>query len=343
LKRDDVGLLLQTEEEFFQLEKFGTWRDLVVSPSFLSDEEIDFWTDKSICINLASLQEVAYVLKRHPAAEMSFRLDCTWRQNQRTGIKKRDIGTLAALLATSRKKPFSFHVYSGTGSSLRQMKRSANTTVHFYQKYFSGASAINFGGGFAFDYSAQETSNRKHFDWDGYFCHIAGLLDRARAPQDLLLAFEPGRDILADTGTLYLKIKRIVDEGDLLKLATDGSYVHIPSAGKRRRVHRTIVFSPEMRVRTAADTRRAVLCGCTTLSSDYVIPGVLRVPTNVCTGDIVAVTDVGAYAATQHLEFLNVRPAPEIILDESNQAFLLTKRGAMDDKVRNVLPSPEKI
>jgi len=66
------------------------------------------------------------------------------------------------------------------------------------------------------------------------------------------------------------------------------------------------------------------------------------IPVEIKEGDYVAVQDVGAYGATQHMEFLNKKPCPEIFVD-GEKILLITERGDEADKVRYVLVNPKEL
>lgn len=164
---DKVGVLLQTEEEYHQLKKFDVNARMIASPSFLSDQEIDSWSSKNISVNLASLEEVRYWIKKY-GSPMSFRLDLTFRQNQRTGIKKRQINELVEALNQAKITPKSIHVYCGTGNDIGKVKKYLKKTIKIWHRFFPDVKEINLGGGFGFDY-AEMDNERKHFDWNSYF------------------------------------------------------------------------------------------------------------------------------------------------------------------------------
>lgn len=157
-----IGVLLQTQEEYYHLQKFDVDSSIVVSPSFLSNQEIDFWAEKNITVNLASLEEVRYWINKYNSP-MSFRMDLTFWQNQRTGIKKRQLKELAGLLKKAKITPKSIHVYCGTGSDINKIKKYLNKTIKTYKKYFPDVKEVNLGGGFGFSYE-KTNIEVKHFD-----------------------------------------------------------------------------------------------------------------------------------------------------------------------------------
>jgi len=334
-----IGITIQSEEEHEQVKDLT--ENLILSPSFLSDREIDYWVSKNIPVNLASLEEVEYFIKHNPGLPINFRVDLTPEGKQRTAIKRWQLDKLATLLATNKTNIESFHFYAGTGSSLSKMKRNIDQAFRIYAKYFPAAGSINLGGGFGFDYR-NVPSHKKHFNWQEYFRYLALKCQQFHAT-NLKFIIEPGRDIFADSGELFLKVKRIVDFGTGVKtISTDGSYVYMPSATIRARKHVLNFYDHNFDELAPAKTL-ATLSGCTTLSSDYVFPGTVKIPNRLKSGDYIVVNDTGAYCATQHMEFLNKRPCPEILIKSNDQAYLITKAGKFDDKLRNLLITPEKL
>jgi diaminopimelate decarboxylase len=113
----------------------------------------------------------------------------------------------------------------------------------------------------------------------------------------------------------------------------------MPSAMMRKRQHRTVFLDKSFNELPVSE-RRGFLSGATTLSSDYVYPGSIPIPEQLSPGEYVLVKDVGAYAATQHMEFLNQPPPAEVLVNELQQLQVITERGPADDKVRHVLQEP---
>jgi hypothetical protein len=88
---------------------------------------------------------------------------------------------------------------------------------------------------------------------------------------------------------------------------------------------------------------QAALRGRTILRHDYILPGDCWVPDGVAAGSHLVIMDVGAYCATQHMEFLNVPPAAEVMVDATGCAHLVTARGDEFDKWRHILPEKQEL
>ena len=180
IQKKKIGILLQTREEYIQAKRFNLINNIVVSPSFLSDSEIDFWVKENIVVNLASLEEVKYFVNKFNQAP-SFRIDLTEGSTQRTAIKEYQLFELAAFLRAKGLTPRSLHIYVGTGSSLLKMKRNFEKVIDIYRQYFPETKEINLGGGFAFNY-ADIDPEKKHFNWEEYFKFISRKLQERIIP-----------------------------------------------------------------------------------------------------------------------------------------------------------------
>ena len=73
--------------------------------------------------------------------------------------------------------------------------------------------------------------------------------------------------------------------------------------------------------------------GRSILRNDYVLPGAYDVPPQVGAGGYMLILDAGAYCATQHMEFLNVPPAAEVLVDRHGEPKLITQRGERHGQV----------
>lgn len=342
LTNQRIGILLQSAcaSEYEQLQSFGVQANLMVSPSVLSDEEIDAWVSRGVHLNVASSDEVEYMLTKHAGVPLSFRLDLSkGEKKKRNGIKRGELAALSKRLQQAKVRPHSVHVYLGTDSTLDEMVAGLDEIFRTQQRYFPDVEAINLGGGFGFDYE-KEDPEAKHFAWNEYFAALRTKMMANQVRDDMRFIIEPGRDVFADAGQLLMRVKRVTPHTRKEhNVAVDGSYVLMPSATMRKRQHRTTFLDKNFAELPVSD-RKGYLSGSTTLSSDYVFPGSIPIPAQLNPSDYVLVHDAGAYAATQHMEFLNQPPPAEVLIDAREQLRLITERGPAEDKVRHVLREP---
>ena len=335
-----VGLLLQLPGEYEILRQFG-FDKFISSPGYVSDEEIAFWSRTAYPTFLSSINEVEYALRRN-APTISVRIDSL--DSGKPGIKYGELDQLSALLREYQRDLECFEVYCGSGNSRDDMINVIETMFSIFTKYFPTTRSVNFAGGHGFVYEKWDEAE-KHFDWHEYFQALASAARRARIPSDVRFLFEPARDVLADTGALLLGVKRAVISNPVSRLvATDGTRMLMPSAQLRDRRHNVVFLDADMRELTdETGGTWAALRGRTILRNDYILPGEYPVPAGVDAHNHVVILDVGAYCATQHMEFLNVPPAAEVLVDIDGSAHLITSRGGDLDKWRHLLFSKKEL
>lgn len=334
-----VGLLLQLPGEFEILRRFG-FENFIVSPGHVSDEEIAFWSQHSYPTFLSSLDEVAYAL-RVGAPSISARIDSL--DSGKPGIKYAELDRLARLLREYDRELECFEVYCGSGNSGDEMIKIIETLFTIFTTHFPGARSVNFAGGHGFTYEAWDETE-KHFAWAQYFQALRSVADRMNVPNGVKFLFEPARDVLADTGALLLGVKRGVIATPVSSIvATDGSRMLMPSAQLRDRRHNVVFLNTDMDELDGPTGTLAALRGRTILRHDYILPGEYPVPEGVGPDSHVVILDVGAYCATQHMEFLNVPPAAEVMVDTDGRAHLITAHGDDLDKWRHLLPERKEL
>lgn len=337
-----AGILVQLPAEHAILQRFG-FEKFIVSPGHVGNEEIDFWARTGLPTFLASLDEVRYAL-RTGAPSVSVRIDSL--DSGKPGIKKGELDDLVKLLHEYDRNLESFEVYCGSGNSRDDMVAIIETLFTIYAEYFPHVRSINFAGGHGYVYEEWD-EDAKHFDWGQYLRALREVADRMRVPEHVRFLFEPARDVLADTGVLVMSVKRGVISNPVCNIVvTDGSRMLMPSAQLRDRRHNIAFLDESMRQILPDDITAglyAAVRGRTILRNDYILPGEYWVPGGVGARAYMLVLDVGAYCATQHMEFLNVPPAAEVLMQQDGSINLITSRGGDLDKWRHLLDEKKKL
>lgn len=333
-----AGILLQMPNEYELLTQYGFDR-FIISPGHVSNKELSYWNAKKHLVFLASLDEIAFAIEQN-APTISARIDSL--RSDKPGVKVEQLGQLAQMLKDSGRTLECFEVYCGSGNSLQDMVDIVREIFHMFVKHFPSAKSINFAGGHGFNYELWD-EEKKHFDWNTYFLAIRDLAVEMKIPETVKFLFEPARDVLADSGVLVSSVKRdVVRHSNGHIVVTDSSRMLMPSAQLRNRPHNTVFLDDHFQeITDYKDAGRAKIRGRTLLRNDYPIPGEVTVPAPVKAGDYLLVLDVGAYCATQHMEFLNVPPAGEVIVGKDGQARMISKPGDDADKWRNLLAAPQ--
>lgn len=340
LQSAGVGLLLQLPGEHELLRRFGFER-FIVSPGHVSNDEIGFWARHDYPTFLSSIDEANHWLRSTPAP-ISIRIDSLG--SEKPGIKYAQLEGLSRSLREKRRAVECFEVYCGSGRSLEEMINILEQVFTIFKTHFPEARSIDFAGGHGFVYEKSDESE-KHFDWKQYFAALREIADRVGVPPHVKFLFEPARDVLADVGALLLGVKRDIVTNPINNIVvTDGSRMLMPSAQLRSRRHNVVFLDADMaEIRSDGDDLSAVVRGRTVLRNDYILPGEYPVPRGVAADCYMAILDVGAYCATQHMEFLNVPPPAEVLIDAAGVPYLVTARGDDLDKWRNLLQEKQEL
>lgn len=342
LREAGVGLLLQLPGEYKILRRFGFDR-FIVSPGHVSNAEIDFWSGTGYPTFLASLDEVAHAL-RTQVPSISVRIDSLG--SGKPGIKLGELDRLTSILAKYGRELLCFEVYCGSGNSRDEMVAVIDVMFEIFTEHFPTAKSVNFAGGHGFDYEKWSEAE-KHFDWESYFQSLRRAAERMGVPGHVKFLFEPARDVLADTGVLLLSVERDVITTPVSSIVvTDGSRMLMPSAQLRDRRHHVAFLDGSLKETapdSAADGIMAAVRGRSILRHDYILPGEYLVPRGVDAESYMLIMDVGAYCATQHMEFLNIPPAAEVLLDADGVPQLITAHGDELDRWRYLLPEQQAL
>lgn len=340
LKDEGVGLLLQMPNEFDIITQFG-FDDFIISPGHISDQEISFWNDTKYWTFLGSIDEIKFAIDQK-AESICLRIDALG--SDKPGVKVEQLPQLALLLEESGRDLDCFEVYCGSGNSLADMVRIVKQIFEIHMSHFPTARAINFAGGHGFVYEGWD-QEKKHFDWLSYFQEIRDLASEMGVSPDVQFLFEPARDVLADIGILVAGVKRdLISHSVGNIIVTDASRMLMPSAQMRDRLHNVVFFDSALcEIHAGDESSSAMIRGRSILRNDYVLPRHYDVPKSVGAGDYIVIFDVGAYCATQHMEFLNVPPAGEVLIDREGAAHLVTHPGGGADKWRHLLHEPQRM
>ena len=339
-----LGVTIQCVEENEHLNKLNVNIKKTVSPTHLSEEDMNYFIAEDTVINIGTFGNLVYAINKG-VEKICIRVDLSPEGTQRQGFKPSQFAEIRTLLDKQGKKLHGIHIYPGTKNKLDIHLRYQQKSLECL-KFFPELAEINLGGGFNYDYEA-ENNEDQHFNWDLYFHELKKRVEELGVNPNLDFTIEPGRDILADAGLFLLKINGVEysPNNEFMEVFTDGSYVHMPSATIRARQHKLRFFDNNLNEILVDKIKDPVgmLSGNTTLSSDRVFPGLVTLPANLEEGYFILLEDTGAYCATQHMEFLNKRPAPEVLLKTNGPLVIISEKGHTCDRIRNIPLKPRVV
>jgi diaminopimelate decarboxylase len=296
---------------------------IVYSGTNLNAADFDYLLSRSIHMNLDSLDQLRDLAALRQAGEIGLRLliDDEDRPN-RIGVTTAELPTALEIANQSGMRITGLHMYAGTNTlkawrfiaCLDRMIEASDVLPHL--EY------LDVGGGFGVAY--QEDRSRLDL-------HMLGreVSDRLQAQSQkrgrtIRLIIEPGRLLIAEAGTLLMKVVSVKVRGGRRYIGVDSTVGNIVVES---------VYHPYHRIE--ALTRRGAMleiptdvCGNTTHSRDYLGRN-CRLP-ELLPGDILALHDAGAYGYAMSSHFLN-RPRPAEVVMDGGAFHLTTRRETFDD------------
>lgn len=315
--------------------------------SNVSDDDLRALPDSRIVINVNSMAEIDRVLGLDLLNPIALRVNpdvgaghhadvVTAGDSVKFGIDLAEVDSARMLVEDARRTLVGIHAHIGSGvDSPAPLLDSARALLELAPS-FRKLKWINFGGGISTPYKPGE-EEFPLMEYGAELARLAGSLMRAR---DLTAIIEPGRYLVAQSGTLLARVttKRIsagvewigVDTGfnHLVRPSKYGSYHHIVNASRGT--------NGSLRASWNGDTERddVVVAGNICESSDVFTRTQGKVVTQKLDrtriGDLLAFCDAGAYGFSMASHY-NARLLPAEILIDEDGARVIRERQTFDD------------
>jgi diaminopimelate decarboxylase len=320
--------------------------------SNVSDDDLRAIPYPRIVINVNSMSEIDRVLGVDLENPVALRVNpdvgaghhadvITAGDSVKFGIDLAEIRQARMLVEDAGRKVVGLHAHIGSGiDSIEPLIQSARTLLELAPE-FPNLRWINFGGGISTPYRPGD-SEFPIEEYGAELTRVAGAMLRAR---DLTAILEPGRYIVASSGTLLARTtsRRIsagidwigCDTGfnHLVRPSKYGAYHHIMNASRGSASSLRSSWSG------AAEREEVVIAGNLCESGDVFTRAEGRVQTRtldrVEIGDLLAFCDAGAYGFSMASHY-NARLLPPEILVDGDEVRVIRTRQTMEDLVRGM-------
>lgn len=318
--------------------------------SNVSDEDMRAVGDERIVINVNSMSEIDRYLALGLPNPIALRVNpdigaghhhdvVTAGGGVKFGIDIAEIETARVIVEDAGRKVVGIHSHIGSGvDSFRPLIEAARRLIEITPS-FPHLRWINFGGGIGTPYRPGEPD----FPIDDYGRELTAVGERMLRARDLTAILEPGRYIVAQSGTLVTRVtaKRVSAGVDWVGCDTGFNHLVRPSKyGSYHHIVNVTTGGPHS-LRETYDASRltdeAVVSGNICESSDVFtrdasgtpIPRKLD-PTSV--GDLLAFCDAGAYGFSMGSHY-NARLLPPEVLVRGDEVQLIRRRQTFDDLI----------
>ena len=325
--------------------------DIWFTCSNVSDEDLRAIESTEIVINVNSMSEVDRVLALGLPNDIALRMNpdvgaghhhdvVTAGEGVKFGIDSAEIEQARIVIEDSGRKVVGLHAHIGSGiDSLDPLVASARRLVEAAPR-FPNLQWINFGGGISVPYRPGDTD----FPIDDYGRALARGAGRYLRQRNLKAILEPGRYVVAESGTLLARVtaKRVsggqtwigCDTGfnHLVRPSKYGAYHHIVNASRGSEASLRATFDPSKM------TEEVIVAGNLCESGDVFTRTALGAPetrpidaTHV--GDLIAFCDAGAYGFSMASHYNARLLPPEVIVDD-DRVRLVRARQTVQDLLR---------
>ncbi len=320
--------------------------------SNVSDEDLRAIPYPGIVINVNSMSEIDRVLSVDLENPIALRVNpdvgaghhsdvITAGDSVKFGIDLAEINEARILVEDAGRKVVGLHSHIGSGiDRIAPLIQAARALLELAPG-FPNLRWINFGGGISTPYKPADSE----FPIDEYgaeLARVAGAMMRAR---DLTAILEPGRYVVASSGTLLARTTSRRISAGVDWIGCDTGFNHLVRPSKYGAYHHIINASRGSEAslrgswRDEATREKVVVAGNLCESGDVFTRVEGRAQTRtidrVEVGDLLAFCDAGAYGFSMASHY-NARLLPPEILVDGDEVRVIRNRQEMADLVRGM-------
>ncbi len=321
--------------------------------SNVSDDDLRAIPSPAIVINVNSLSEIDRILALGLKNPIALRVDpdigaghhvdvVTAGGGVKFGIHSAEIASARMMIEDSGGRVVGLHAHIGSGiDDLAPLLESARRLLELSAE-FSNLHWINFGGGFSVPYRPGD----REFPIEDYgreLSRIAGRLLRAR---DLIAILEPGRYVVAESGTLLSRVTARRISGGMSWIGCDTGFNHLVRPSKYGAYHHIVNASrgSQLSLRETFEAKamkdEVVVAGNLCESGDVFTRSpdghpLTRAMDETRVGDLIAFCDAGAYGFSMASHY-NARLLPPEVMVEGDAAMLVRDRQTFADLTRGM-------
>lgn len=315
--------------------------------SNVSDDDLRAIPDPAIVVNVNSVSEIDRCLALELRNPLALRVNpdvgaghhsdvITAGESVKFGIDPAELETARMLIEDTGRRVVGIHAHIGSGVDTPEpLLKSAGRLLEL-SRAFPHLKWINFGGGMSVPYKPGETD----FPIDRYGMELSHLVGPAMRERGLTAILEPGRYLVAESGTLLARATTKRVSAGTEWVGVDSGFNHLVRPSKYSAYHHILNASrgtdASLRWNWNDETPREtlVVAGNLCESGDvFTREGGVVTTRNIDpihVGDLVAFCDAGAYGFSMASHY-NARLLPPEVLVDDGEATLIRTRQDYDD------------
>ena len=333
LKEEGAGLdAVSVQEIELGLRAGFAPRDILFTPSFPSEADLDLAVELGARINIDNFGALEKFSGRHDDVPCCLRLKpaviagdnaARWYEESKFGISAEELERAVKLVEAGDLRVEGLHVHSSSVILDADLFTAAAKALFEAAERFPSLEYLDFGGGIKVPHREEDQ-----------VVNLAELADRL-APayrnftrscgREVELWFEPGRFLVSEAGILLARVTGLKKNGDELLAGVDTGFNHLLRPRLYDAWHGITNFSnpggkpTEYRI-------VGQLCEPDDLAVGRTLPEIRG-------GDLLGFHNAGAYGASMASNY-NSRPRPAEVLLKNGEARLIRRRETLDDLLR---------
>jgi len=317
-------------------------KDIWFTCSNVSDEDLQSIHDPEIVINVNSMSEIDRVIALDLPNRIALRVNpdvgaghhqdvVTAGGGVKFGIDLAELPSARMVVEDSGRRVVGLHAHIGSGIDhieplLESARRLLEASAEFDHLRF-----INFGGGISVPYRPDETP----FPIDDYGAELTRVADHLLRARNLEAIVEPGRYVVAQSGTLLARVTAMRVSSGMTWLGVDTGFNHLVRPSKYGAYHHITNCNPQ-----SDSFENVIVAGNLCESGDVFTRDsdgnvVTRRIERTKVGDLIAFHDAGAYGFSM-ASLYNARLLPAEVLVDGDDVHVVRERQTLEDLVKGM-------
>jgi diaminopimelate decarboxylase len=315
---------------------------IIFTSNSVTDDEMRYALSNKVLVNCDSLSQLERFGTLSPGSSVSFRVNpdvgaghhnhtITGGPESKFGIWFDDVGKALEIAAAHRLKIVGIHEHIGSGildteKFILAMKVLLSVIIKHKEK-LSCLEFVDFGGGIGVPYKPEQSP----IDFDEFGYAVCSLFEEACESfgRKLLLAIEPGRFIVAESGILLCTVNTLKHTPKHKFVGVNTGFNHLIRPMAYGSYHPIVVVD-----KCNGDRKESVaVCGDICESGDVFTRderGISdRLLPPIKEGDVLAILVAGAYGFSMASNY-NLRPRPAEVMVNGKSAKIIRKAETMD-------------
>jgi diaminopimelate decarboxylase len=315
---------------------------ILFTGSNVTEEDLAYCIAQQVPVNLGSLDEVERFGRLNPGGTLSVRINpevgaghhhhvITGGPDSKFGIWSTDRAKLDPVLAKHGLRLCGIHAHIGSGILRTDDMLTAMEMILGAAQHYQGLDFIDFGGGFGVPYR-QDEKPLPLGELGSYMSERFMTFGRSYG-RPLKMKLEPGRYVMAEAGTLLVRVTTVKSTPAHTFVGTDSGMNHLVRPAMYGSYHAIANAS-----RVDGPSRPVVVAGNVCEAGDVFTQNENgpedRPLADPQVGDVLAILNAGAYGFSQSTQY-NLRPRPAEVLVNAQGAHLIRHRESYEDLMRN--------